>query len=292
MLLFFHYLSLNRDSRWGTADDFATSFLHFSLFSTALWDLANSRPVHSLMLSSHLFLCLPGLLPLCLARWFWPDLMNRWHHHTTAVCVSLLSSGVFVWSNCLLDLDTDFLVSNMVFVWDLYYLAVAPHFHGLYSSLEFCCEGPWFTCIQEDGCDKGAHQSYLGTERSTPVIPNWFQPCKCCSCQCYPGEHLGLGTLISYNWTKVLEVCDSLKLLSIYFDLCVDVTGVVCRQLGLLGTDFHAGGCGGFVNFFMYFVNRTMFTLQWTRIFLMQFVFLTQTCPRNKGKLIKRRATL
>ena len=34
----------------------------FSLFSTALWDLVNSRPVHSLMLSSHLFLCLPCLL--------------------------------------------------------------------------------------------------------------------------------------------------------------------------------------------------------------------------------------
>ena len=28
---------------------------------------------------------------------------------------------------------------------------------------------------KEDGCDKGAHQSYLGTERNTPVIPNWFQ---------------------------------------------------------------------------------------------------------------------
>ena len=48
---------------WGTTDDFATSFLHFSLFSSALWNLANSRPVHSLMLSSHLFLCLPCLFP-------------------------------------------------------------------------------------------------------------------------------------------------------------------------------------------------------------------------------------
>ena len=38
-------------------------FSIFSLFSTALWDLPNSRPVHSLMLSSHLFLCLPCLLP-------------------------------------------------------------------------------------------------------------------------------------------------------------------------------------------------------------------------------------
>ena len=56
-------LSLNREGRWGTIDDFITSFLHFPLFSTALWDLANSRPVHFLMLSSHLFLYLPCLFP-------------------------------------------------------------------------------------------------------------------------------------------------------------------------------------------------------------------------------------
>ena len=30
---------------------------------------------------------------LCLARWFWPDLMNGKHDHTTAVCVSLRWSG-------------------------------------------------------------------------------------------------------------------------------------------------------------------------------------------------------
>ena len=30
------HLSLNREGRWGTTDNFATSFLHFSLFSTAL----------------------------------------------------------------------------------------------------------------------------------------------------------------------------------------------------------------------------------------------------------------
>ena len=57
-----HHQSLNREGRWGTTDNFTTSFLHFSLFSTALWDLANSKTVHSLMLSSHLFLCLPCLL--------------------------------------------------------------------------------------------------------------------------------------------------------------------------------------------------------------------------------------
>ena len=32
-------------------------------------------------------------LSLCLARWFWPDLMNGRHDHSTAVCVSLQSSG-------------------------------------------------------------------------------------------------------------------------------------------------------------------------------------------------------
>ena len=50
------HLFLNRD-------DFTTSSFHFSLSSTALWDLANSRPVHSLMLSSHFFFCLPRFLP-------------------------------------------------------------------------------------------------------------------------------------------------------------------------------------------------------------------------------------
>ena len=46
-----HHLSLNREGRWGTTDDFTTNFLHFPLLTTALWDLANSRPVHSLVLS-------------------------------------------------------------------------------------------------------------------------------------------------------------------------------------------------------------------------------------------------
>ena len=59
----FLYLSLNVEGNWSTTDDFMTSFLHFSLFSTAFWDLANSRLVHALMLSSHLFFGLPCLLP-------------------------------------------------------------------------------------------------------------------------------------------------------------------------------------------------------------------------------------
>ena len=46
---------------------------------------------------------------------------------------------------------------------------------------------------------------------------------------------------------RYLKLVTVSKLLSIHFDLCVDVTGVVCHQLGLLGTDLLALGCGGFV---------------------------------------------
>ena len=62
---------------------------------TALWDLANSRSVHSLLLSSYSFsVCLVFFpLSLCLARCFWPDLVNGRHVHTSAVCVSLRWSG-------------------------------------------------------------------------------------------------------------------------------------------------------------------------------------------------------
>ena len=59
-------------------------------------------------------------LSLCLGRCFWSDLMNGRHAHTTAICFASLYNGqeVFMWSNCLLDLGTDFLIGNMVFVWD------------------------------------------------------------------------------------------------------------------------------------------------------------------------------
>ena len=102
--------------------------------------------------------------------------------------------------------------------------------------------------LQKDGCDKGAHQSCLGAEKNAPVISNWFQPCQCCCCLCYPGEYLRLGTLISYNSAQVFEACDCLKFLSIHFNFFVGATGVVCHQLGLLGTDLHAVDCGGFVD--------------------------------------------
>ena len=60
---FLSYLSRSLADRWGTTADFTTSFLHSSRFSAFRSMIFHSRPVHSLMLSSHRFLCLPLRLP-------------------------------------------------------------------------------------------------------------------------------------------------------------------------------------------------------------------------------------
>ena len=118
--LIHYHQPLNCEGCWGTTDDFATSFLHFPLFSTVLWDLPNFRPVHSLMLSSHFFLCLPCLLPPFTV----PCKMALARHNEWKTCLYQLSLHlfmmvrieVFVQSDCLMDLGTYLLVRNMVFV--------------------------------------------------------------------------------------------------------------------------------------------------------------------------------
>ena len=95
-------------------------------------------------------------LSLCFARWFWPDLMNGRHDHTTAVCVSLRWSGglrvvrlpVGSWHR--LPRWWHGLCMRCVVS------CGSTSFPWLYSSLELCCEGPWFTSIHKDGCDKSA----------------------------------------------------------------------------------------------------------------------------------------
>ena len=97
-----HHQTLNRESRWGTTDHFVTSFLHFSLFSSALWDLPNSRPVHSLMLSSRLFFCLPCLLPpftvpckMVLAR---PDERETWPYHCSLRLFTTVRVYIYIYN--------------------------------------------------------------------------------------------------------------------------------------------------------------------------------------------------
>ena len=61
------FYPITLEGRRGTTDEFATIPFHLVLFSAALVDLAKSIPVHSLILSSHLFFCLPlfFFLSLC-----------------------------------------------------------------------------------------------------------------------------------------------------------------------------------------------------------------------------------
>ena len=60
--IFILFYPITLGGRRGTTDEFATIPFHLDLCSAALVELAKSIPVHSLILSSHLFFCLPLFL--------------------------------------------------------------------------------------------------------------------------------------------------------------------------------------------------------------------------------------
>ena len=103
---------------WGTTDDFATGFLHLSLFSTAIWDLANSRCLFPDVVFPSLLLSALSSCPFHCA--LQDAFCQTWRtgDFTIPLQFASLYDGQegFVWSDCLLDLGTDFLVSNMAFV--------------------------------------------------------------------------------------------------------------------------------------------------------------------------------
>ena len=95
----------------GTTDEFATTRLHFILFSNALVELAKSIPVHYLILSAHLFFCLPlFLFPFTVPRrivFAKPEDLETWQNHLsfrflTRVRSSLFSpmvAWIFLWTS-------------------------------------------------------------------------------------------------------------------------------------------------------------------------------------------------
>ena len=113
-LVHHHHLSLDREGRWGTTDDFATSFLHFSLFSTALCPFSDvvfpPLPLSALFSSPFQCALQDGFGQTC-----------RTGDMTIPLQFASLHDGqeVFVLSDCLLGLGTDFLVGNTVFVLDV-----------------------------------------------------------------------------------------------------------------------------------------------------------------------------
>ena len=86
--LFFYsilFYPITLEGRRGTTDEFATIPFHLDLFSAALVELAKSIPVHSLILSSHLFFCLPlFLFPFtvpCRIVFAKPEDLETWPNH-------------------------------------------------------------------------------------------------------------------------------------------------------------------------------------------------------------------
>ena len=85
---------------------------------------------------------------------------------------------------------------------------------------------------------------YLGTERNTAVIPNGFKLVNAAVVCAIMESNSSLEPSSEPRYLKLATVSSHCPFT---FNLCIDVTGVVCHQLGLLGTDLHAVGCGGFV---------------------------------------------
>ena len=84
-LFYFLFYPITLEGRRGTTDEFATIPFHLALFSAVLVELAKSIPVHSLILSSHLFFCLPLFLsPFtvpCRIVFAKPEDLETWPNH-------------------------------------------------------------------------------------------------------------------------------------------------------------------------------------------------------------------
>ena len=81
----FLFYPITLEGRRGTTDEFATIPFHLVLFSAVLVELAKSIPVHPLILSSHLFFCLPlFLFPFtvpCRIVFARPEDLETWPNH-------------------------------------------------------------------------------------------------------------------------------------------------------------------------------------------------------------------
>ena len=85
-ILFYSILfyPITLEGRRGTTDEFTTIPFNLGLFSAALVELAKSIPVHSLILSSHLFFCLPLFFPFtvpCRVVFAKPVDLETWPNH-------------------------------------------------------------------------------------------------------------------------------------------------------------------------------------------------------------------
>ena len=120
MVLFYSlFYPITLGGRRGTTDEFATIPFHLDLFSAALVELAKSIPVHSLILSSHLFFCLPlFLFPFtvpCRIVFAKPEDLETWPNHRSFRFLTRVRSSSYSPMAAWIFLRTSSLVT-----WSLY----------------------------------------------------------------------------------------------------------------------------------------------------------------------------
>ena len=101
--------------RWGTTDEFATVPFHLDLFAAALVELAKSIPVHSLILSSQLFFCLPLFLFPFTVPYAKPEALETWPNHLSFRFLTRVRSSSYSPMAAWIFLRTSSLVT-----WSLY----------------------------------------------------------------------------------------------------------------------------------------------------------------------------
>ena len=115
VLLTWHlHLSHSLADRWGTTVEFTTSFLHFSRFPAFRSMIFHSKPVHSLMLSLHRFLC----LPLCLPHWTVPCSIVLASPDDHVTCPYYFSLHLSIQPNGVCNSGFNFLTGYVISVWD------------------------------------------------------------------------------------------------------------------------------------------------------------------------------
>ena len=133
------FYPLTLEGRRGTTDEFATIPFHLDLFSAALVELAKSIPVHSLILSSHLFFCLPlFLFPFtvpCRIVFAKPGDLETWPKHLNFRFLTRVRSSSYSPMAAWIFLRTSSLVT-----WSLYDVVVLLFYvHG--KHLRSCRDG-------------------------------------------------------------------------------------------------------------------------------------------------------
>ena len=117
--ILFLFYPITLEGRRGTTDEFATTPFHLDLFSAALVELAKSIPVHSLILSSHLFFCLPlFLFPFtvpCRIVFAKPEDLETWPNHLSFRFLTRVRSSSYSPMAAWIFLRTSSLVT-----WSLY----------------------------------------------------------------------------------------------------------------------------------------------------------------------------